>query len=514
MRTRYIQSSLQIGLGFITELLIIMPDDNSNLQNENHKNLDLLGKEELELEKLRIEIAQLNNKTEKDELERKKTALEVRELEKSWYRKPQYVLAALPTALAIIGIIVGFYTGYFKDKIAGLQQDVANYEKQKNQLIADNKKGQEELGKLEDRIDGLTQDKTKASNELEEITKDKNVLLREQRGLDRQIAVLSTDLNRDQNELQRAQGEFARLNDKRQELEQKIGQLEANLLNADLRGLTELWLGNGEKIDDDLYGSASSHAREEIIRRFAANPTRHKNYTEFYEQYLSQKEVTPLQYVSVLCLLVDVTQDDRWRKELTSVTRNYIRATSPQPDSSREVLAKIARHSRSFDPSYRDSLLGEVADELEGRHIVKPNAYYVLDLFFLRVEYLTPPLHRSNPALFLKLVRVACDYEEDAGGGRAVTRLAPVARVALIASRILTRQNYELPDWDFEFLRDGSDLPGLDPPTSRNVEDWKVWANKPQIRRLVKLWFEESDFHTLLSDKDLLNRMVEEYDIS
>ena len=50
----------------------------------------------------------------KEMLEREKLALEIEQLKQPWWRKPTYILAALPTFLAVVSLIYGFANGYFQ----------------------------------------------------------------------------------------------------------------------------------------------------------------------------------------------------------------------------------------------------------------------------------------------------------------------------------------------------------------------------------------------------------------
>ena len=47
-------------------------------------------------------------------LEREKLRLEIEQLKQPWWRKPTYILAGLPTLLALVTLIYGFANGYFQ----------------------------------------------------------------------------------------------------------------------------------------------------------------------------------------------------------------------------------------------------------------------------------------------------------------------------------------------------------------------------------------------------------------
>jgi hypothetical protein len=55
----------------------------------------------------------MDENNEKASLELRKLSLEITDLERPWWKRPTYILAALPTLLALIALSVGFLNGYF-----------------------------------------------------------------------------------------------------------------------------------------------------------------------------------------------------------------------------------------------------------------------------------------------------------------------------------------------------------------------------------------------------------------
>jgi outer membrane murein-binding lipoprotein Lpp len=69
-------------------------------------------------------------------LERKKLALEIADLERSWWKRPTYILAALPTLLAIIALSVGFLNGFFSAQLTKLDNQKHDLEAQVKEFEA------------------------------------------------------------------------------------------------------------------------------------------------------------------------------------------------------------------------------------------------------------------------------------------------------------------------------------------------------------------------------------------
>lgn len=71
---------------------------------------------------------------ERETLERalqlKKLALEITDLERPWWKRPAYILAALPTMLAFGTLLVGAFTGYFQAAYTKLENQRHDLEAQ------------------------------------------------------------------------------------------------------------------------------------------------------------------------------------------------------------------------------------------------------------------------------------------------------------------------------------------------------------------------------------------------
>ena len=71
----------------------------------------------------------------------KKLALEIAELERPWWKRPVYILAALPTLLAIAALSVGFLNGFFSAQLTkldnqkhDLEAEIKEFERTRNDL--------------------------------------------------------------------------------------------------------------------------------------------------------------------------------------------------------------------------------------------------------------------------------------------------------------------------------------------------------------------------------------------
>ena len=95
----------------------------------------------------------------KDELELKKLGLEIVELERPWWKRPAYILAALPTLLAVMALSVGFLNGFFSAQLTKL-------ENQKHDLEAQVKLVGEERTALEAKTKKLADDYLKMNEAL------------------------------------------------------------------------------------------------------------------------------------------------------------------------------------------------------------------------------------------------------------------------------------------------------------------------------------------------------------
>ena len=73
----------------------------------------------------------------KEELERIKLELEIRKLKDPWWKNPAYILAALPTMLAVLSLIYGFANGYFQATATKLENQKHDLQLEKDKLEAD-----------------------------------------------------------------------------------------------------------------------------------------------------------------------------------------------------------------------------------------------------------------------------------------------------------------------------------------------------------------------------------------
>lgn len=78
---------------------------------------------------------------EKRSLELKKLGLEIAEMERPWWRRPAYILAALPTILAVVALSVGFVNGFFGAQLTKLENQrhdleaqIKEFEAKRNEL--------------------------------------------------------------------------------------------------------------------------------------------------------------------------------------------------------------------------------------------------------------------------------------------------------------------------------------------------------------------------------------------
>ena len=97
---------------------------------------------------------------QKNSLEIRKISLEITELERQWWKRPSYILAALPTLLAIAALSVGFLNGFFSAQLTKL-------ENQRHDLAAEVKEFEARRAELSRQNETLTIENTKIKAELE-----------------------------------------------------------------------------------------------------------------------------------------------------------------------------------------------------------------------------------------------------------------------------------------------------------------------------------------------------------
>lgn len=98
-------------------------------------------------------------------LQRKKLALEIAEMERRWWKRPTYILAALPTLLAVVALSVGFLNGFFSAQLTKLENQrhdleaqIKEFETKRDALNVENKKLAEENKSIKDELEGRTQE--------------------------------------------------------------------------------------------------------------------------------------------------------------------------------------------------------------------------------------------------------------------------------------------------------------------------------------------------------------------
>ena len=96
---------------------------------------------------------------EKSKLEEEKLKLEIKELERNWFKKPQYLQVLLPTTLAIFSLLYAITSGLFSSKQEllelnkkRLETDIVAFEKEKQSLIYTNEDLKIKIGKYNDSL--------------------------------------------------------------------------------------------------------------------------------------------------------------------------------------------------------------------------------------------------------------------------------------------------------------------------------------------------------------------------
>jgi len=82
----------------------------------------------------------------------KKLRLEIADLERPWWKRPSYILAALPTLLAVVALSIGFLNGFFSAQLTklenqrhDLQAEIRQFEDTRHTLVSQNEELQREL---------------------------------------------------------------------------------------------------------------------------------------------------------------------------------------------------------------------------------------------------------------------------------------------------------------------------------------------------------------------------------
>jgi hypothetical protein len=100
---------------------------------------------------------------EKDVLELRKLGLEIAEMERPWWKRPTYILAALPTLLAVLALSVGFLNGFFSAQMTKLDNEkhdveaqIKQFEGTRNDLVSQNDKLQKEVIESQRKLGDIT----------------------------------------------------------------------------------------------------------------------------------------------------------------------------------------------------------------------------------------------------------------------------------------------------------------------------------------------------------------------
>jgi cell division protein FtsB len=99
---------------------------------------------------------------EKDSLQLRKLTLEIAELERPWWMRPTYILAALPTLLAVVALSVGFLNGFFSAQLTkldnqrfSLEQQIREFESRRDQLHRENEQLANDRDTYKDQVERL-----------------------------------------------------------------------------------------------------------------------------------------------------------------------------------------------------------------------------------------------------------------------------------------------------------------------------------------------------------------------
>src|SRR6266404_1210224 len=92
-------------------------------------------------------------------LERKKLALEIADMERAWWKRPTYILAALPTLLAVVALSVGFLNGFFSAQLTkldnqkhDLEAQIREFQGTRNALTTENEKLRQEFASKQEKL--------------------------------------------------------------------------------------------------------------------------------------------------------------------------------------------------------------------------------------------------------------------------------------------------------------------------------------------------------------------------
>lgn len=104
-------------------------------------------------------------------LERRKLALEIAELERPWWKRPSYILAALPTLLAVVALTVGFLNGFFSAQLTKLENQKHDIEAQVKEFEAKRTQVQKDYEELKQEVKRKSDDLQRTKENLDLATK-------------------------------------------------------------------------------------------------------------------------------------------------------------------------------------------------------------------------------------------------------------------------------------------------------------------------------------------------------
>jgi len=123
---------------------------------------------------------EVNLATDKDKLELAKLRLEISELERPFWKRPSYILSALPALLAIATLVYGVGSGYFnasfiklENQKYSLEQQIKEFEARRSGIqnqIAELQSQKQELEQRTARMQSIMGDLKKAAKEFEDAT--------------------------------------------------------------------------------------------------------------------------------------------------------------------------------------------------------------------------------------------------------------------------------------------------------------------------------------------------------
>jgi len=147
----------------------------------------------------------------KEELERKKIELEIKDLERPFWKRPVYVLAALPTLLAVGTLSVGLFNGYFSASLTKLdnqkhdvEAQIKDFEAKRDELHTENERLKTEKASVEQKIaelgktfsvkvEGLEQKRSDLERHNNDLSAQTNDLTQQRKELEHRVGRMQED---------------------------------------------------------------------------------------------------------------------------------------------------------------------------------------------------------------------------------------------------------------------------------------------------------------------------------